>query len=158
MRRVLLAALLTAAACADDASPLPSATIIESLPAQLDPDDDTADDLTIRVSYSDGDGDLGGGTAEVVDCRASGLLTVLAIPPIASEAAVMEGVPIEGELDLLVADVGRVAPDPATPAACADVGVTAAPTADSVTFCVTLIDAAGNRGPGDCTTGTVLTN
>jgi hypothetical protein len=149
MRRACLILLAALAACSDP-SALPEAEVLAQMPASLDPDDDGADDLTIQVRYADGDGDLGGGVAEVVDCRAEGLVTALELPPIASAAAVAEGVPIEGELELLVADVGRVEPAPALPAACTELGVTTLAAGETV-FCVILVDAAGHRGRGDCT-------
>ncbi len=152
---LLLALLALLAACSDEPA-APTVAIVESSPAQLAPDDDATDDLSIVVRYHDGDGDLGQGTAEVIDCRADGLVTRLALPPIASAQAVSDGVPIEGELELLVADVGRGPPAAAVPAACAELGVTLAPAADAVTFCVVLVDAAGHRGKGACTSSISL--
>jgi hypothetical protein len=140
---------VSAAACTDFTE-APAAVILDTAPLELDPARDDADDLTIRVEYTDGDGDLGGGLAEIVDCRAEDLAIRLELPPIASDAAVGEGVPISGTLDLVVADIGAVTLGSAAPAACADLGV-AAPLAGEVVFCVSLIDAAGNQGPGDCT-------
>ena len=154
MRHLAVLALLLGAACSDPAA-APTVEILEAAPELLVPDDDAADDLTLVVRYHDGDGDLGEGVAEVIDCRAEGLVTRLALPPIASDEAVANGVPIEGELELLVADVGRVTPAAAAPAACAALGV-AAPVAGAVRFCVVLIDAAGHRGQGACTAGTAL--
>lgn len=149
-------AFVLIAAC-DEPSNAPGAQVLTAAPTMLDPDDDMADDLTIDVHYTDGDADLGGGSAEVIDCRADKLITTLLLPPIASEQAIADGVPIEGDLTLLVADIGRVDPDSAVPAACAELGVTAAPSADSVVFCVVLVDAAGHRGGGDCTDSIAIT-
>ena len=145
-----LAAALLLLACGGDSDPNPNATIIEFSPESLDPLDDTADDLTIRVEYADGDGDLGEGTAIVHDCRVSDLMVVFELPPIASAEAVDEGVPIEGTLELIVADVSALAPASAAPAACTELGV-AAPIDGEAIFCVVLVDAAGNSGTGDCT-------
>src|SRR4051794_3137597 len=65
-------------------------------------------DLTLGVHYRDGDGNLGGGEAEVQDCRGAELVTKLALPRIASDEAVKAGVAIEGELDLHVYAIGDV--------------------------------------------------
>lgn len=135
--------------CGDD-DPAPTVEIMEVTPESLDPSSDAADDLSIVVRYADSDGDLGGGTADVHDCRAADLVTSMQIPPIASEEAVAEGVAIEGMLELVVADIGDVTVDSAAPPACADLGVEA-PSAGQAVFCVILTDAAGNAGVGDCT-------
>jgi len=138
---ILLA--LCAAACAAD--PAPSASIESATPEQLTPSDDALDDLTITLRYDDGDGDLGGGVAEVHDCRADGLMIELAIPPIAAE----RDQHITGALELHVNDVGEVAAG-ALPKPCADLGARA-PGANTAVFCVVLVDTAGHRGNGDCT-------
>lgn len=150
MMRTLMV-LLLAAACGDDFSDAPVATIVSATPDALVADDDGADDITLVVHYQDGDGDLGGGTAEIADCRRASVVTVVPLPEIASPDAVESGVMIEGDLELLVADVGLVDPDATVPPACADLGVTAIPASGEVVLCVTLVDAAGNRGDGDCT-------
>ena len=154
MRRAALLLVLLAGCSSESA--VPTATILETAPALLDPDDDAADDLTIVVRYHDGDGDLGGGVAEVIDCRVENLVTTLALPPIASDEAVAEGVPIDGELELLVADVGRVPAEPVVTPECVRLGVPETPIADAVSFCVVLVDAAGHRGPGACTSPVAL--
>jgi hypothetical protein len=141
------AALL--AACGSDPDPAPAATVVSSTPDSLDTASDDTDDVTIVVAYTDGDGDLGQGFAEITDCR-SGVVTRLAIPPLASQEGIDEGVPISGELELHVADVGLVAPASTPPQICADLGI-GAMTADQVVFCVILIDAGGLSGSGDCT-------
>ncbi len=143
----LAAALL--GACGSDADPAPTAVVISSTPESLDTASDNTDDVTIRVAYTDGDGDLGSGFADVTDCRA-GVLTRIPIPPLATQEAIDQGVPIEGELDLLVADVGLVEPVATPPQVCADLGIGVLP-ADQVVFCVVLVDAGGKSGPGDCT-------
>ena len=134
---------LVAAACSDD--PAPGATIKTATPNQLVPSDDARNDLTITVRYDDGDGDLGGGVAAVHDCRASELVTELAIPQIAADA----GQHITGTLELHVNDIGAIE-GAALPDACDELGV-AALAADTAVFCVVLTDAAGHRGGGDCT-------
>lgn len=145
--RLRLVAILGLAACgASDPSPI--ATITAATPDQLVADDDARDDLTITVAYDDADGDLGTGVAEVHDCRADGVVTMLAIPAIAPSGVAGDD-RITGTLDLHVNDVGVVAPA-SLPAACADLGVTA-PAAGEAVFCVVLIDAAGHAGAGDCT-------
>jgi hypothetical protein len=147
MKRVLLA-VLALAACGDpDTSP--SATIIEVTPESLDPALDDADDLTIRLEYADGDADLGGGSAAVHDCRADGVVVELLIPPLASDKAVKEGVPVEGVLDLIVNDVGWIEPDADLPPACDDHGAPELADGEAV-FCVVLTDSAGHSGDGDC--------
>jgi hypothetical protein len=138
-------ALAGAALGACTADPTPSAAIQAATPDQLTPSDDALDDLTITLRYDDGDGDLGGGVAEVTDCRADGLTIELAIPPIASE----RGQHITGTLDLHVNDIGDVAAV-ALPALCAKLGVKPL-AAHTAVFCVVLGDAAGHRGDGDCT-------
>jgi hypothetical protein len=141
----LLCTLLAAAACSDPVAP--SARVVSAAPDRLVPSDDALDDLVITVAYEDGDGDLGGGTAEVHDCRADGLRTDLAIPAIAPDAVV--GEPIRATLALHVNDIGAIAAGVA-PDACRDLGVDGAG-ADAAVFCVILVDAAGNAGDGDCT-------
>jgi hypothetical protein len=150
MKTFLLAALLAAAACTDSSAP--NATVDSSNPERLVASDDALDDLVITVSYEDGDGDLGGGTAEVHDCRADGLRTELPIPEIAPDAVI--GKPIRGKLELHVNDIGAIAPG-AAPVACRDLGV-ADVAAGAAVFCVILVDAAGNEGAGDCTSEIAL--
>src|SRR5262249_18478205 len=130
-------------ACTSD--PAPSATITSATPDQLMPADDALDDLTISLRYDDGDGDLGGGVAEVHDCRTDELKIELAIPPIAAE----RGRHITGTLELHVNNIGAIDAD-ALPKACADLGV-AALAANTAVFCVVLVDTAGHHGGGDCT-------
>ena len=139
--------LLFALAACGDADPDPTATITAATPESLAPDDDTRDDLTIIIRYDDGDGDLGDGFAEIHDCRADGLVTELPIPAIAPDGVVGEH--ITGTLELHVNDVGAIA-STALPETCADLGVAELASAETV-FCVMLVDAAGNRGDGDCT-------
>src|SRR5262245_60220774 len=120
MRRLALIALCLAACSSED--PKPSAKIVSAMPDELYSTMDSADDLAIVVDYHDGDGDLGGGFVHVRDCRAADVVTELDIPPIASMEATDKGVPIEGTLDVTVADVGLITPE-ALPQACADLGV-----------------------------------
>jgi hypothetical protein len=124
------------------------ATLLEATPQALDPSHDESNDLTLRVRYQHPSALLGDGTALVHDCRADGLTTRLAIPPIASQEAKDRGVPIAGELTLLVPDVGRVSALGTSPA-CA-----LAPepsTTDRAVFCVVLVDTTGTEAPAGCT-------
>ena len=151
--RALLLASALLAGCTDE-NPNPTATVTAATPDTLTPADDLLDDLTITIEYADGDGDLGGGTAEVHDCRGNGLVTALLIPQIAAPAVVDAKTPNTGTLDLHVNDVGALATaELAT--ACADLGA-AAPTSTETAFCVILVDAAGHRGDGDCTAAITL--
>ncbi len=149
---ILAAAVMafSAGACGSDEDPVPSVTIVAASPDMLDPSDDLADDLSIMVQYSDGDADLGGGVADIYDCRSEGLVSQLAIPAIATQEAVDKGVPIEGTMELVVTDIGDVWPDASAPAVCAELGV-ADPTNGEAVFCVLLTDLAGNISTGDCT-------
>lgn len=142
---VLLAALAALAGCGSD-SPAPSVTVESVTPDHVTLSDDAANDVELIVRYSDGDGDLGGGTAEIHDCRADALVTSLAIPAIASPDRI--GQPISGELDLYVTDIGPAATE-AVPATCKELGV-AALDASTTVLCVVLVDAKGHRGTGDC--------
>ncbi|MGH9886999.1 MAG: hypothetical protein ACREBE_15850 [bacterium] len=96
------------------------------------------------VHYDDSDGDLGGGTVDIYDCRATAAMTELAIPEIAPE----RGQHIAGTLELHVNDIGDLASDE-LPAACEELGVRPL-AADTAVFCVILVDTAGHRGGGDC--------
>lgn len=146
---LLVSGCLLAVACGGGEQ-APIVSISSASPESLDPSLDNRDDLTILVEYMDGDGDLGDGVAQVHDCRANDLVILYDIPPIASEDAVDEGVPIQGDLELIVNDVGEIALSRNAPEVCADLGVED-PVEGEVTFCVVLIDAAGNIGAGDCT-------
>jgi len=147
--KLLLLAVTLFAACTDE-DPAPSATVTSATPDTLTTEDDRLDDLTIAIDYADGDGDLGGGTAEVHDCRANGIVTALLIPDIAAASVVKAKTPITGSLDLHVNDVGAlVTAELATE--CANLGAPA-PTPTETAFCVILVDVAGHRGDGDCTT------
>jgi len=139
---VLTVAGVAIAGCTDD--PAPRAAIQSALPDQLVPSDDARNDLTLVVRYDDSDGDLGGGTVEVHDCRAAAM-TELAIPEIAPE----RGQHIAGTLELHVNDIGELAGGE-LPAACEELGVRPL-AADTAVFCVILVDDAGHRGGGDCT-------
>ena len=148
MRIQQLLVIVLAAGCGAD-SPAPSAYVEGATPDRLTMSDDTANDLTITVSYDDHDGDLGGGIAEVHDCRADTLVTMLPIPTIAPPNVVADHSHITGKLDLDVNDIGSVSSMP-LPQMCADLGVTQLDT-DTTRFCVILVDAAGHKGDGDCT-------
>jgi hypothetical protein len=149
---LLAAALFTG--CSDD-DPAPSATVKSATPDTLTTEDDRLDDLTIVIDYADGDGDLGGGTAEVHDCRANGLVTELLIPEIAAPSIVKGKTPISGSLDLHVNDVGAFATAEIADA-CDELGAPM-PTSSETAFCVILVDTAGHRGEGDCTAVITLT-
>src|SRR5689334_20478059 len=110
MRALLLSALV-ACGCADHSL---TVTVVDAAPLTLAP---ASPDLTVKVRYHDGDANLGGGRALLHDCRGADLVTELALPPIASEAAVQAGVPIEGELDLTVQNV-RAVETPSLPDLC----------------------------------------
>jgi hypothetical protein len=126
----------------------PNARVESATPDTLVADDDRLDDLTITIAYDDGDGDLGGGTAELHDCRADALVTSLPIPLIAPDSIAGEK-PISGTLDVHVNDVGAIDAQ-AVPKTCADLGIDAMSAGQAV-FCVVLVDKAGHRGAGDCT-------
>lgn len=145
MRGALMLTLFAAACASDD--PAPIVHVVSATPDELSPNDDLADDVRILVEYEDADGDLGDGIARVHDCRGEQLVTELAIPAIAPEGVI--GSPIKGSLDLHVTDVGAGAPG-TLPTVCDELGVGAL-AADETVFCVVLVDAAGNAGPGDCT-------
>ncbi len=149
MSRILLVASVAALLGCGETEVAPSAVIVEVAPDTIDPARDNADDLTIRLEYADGDADLGGGSAAVHDCRADGVVVELLIPPLASDKAVKEGVPIEGVLDLIVNDVGWIEPDADLPPACDDHGAPELADGEAV-FCVVLTDSAGHSGDGDC--------
>lgn len=153
MKTILLACLLAASAC--DSTVAPTAIIKTATPDRLVLSDDSLDDLVITVEYDDGDGDLGGGVAQVYDCRADGLRTDLPLPAIAPGPVVDEGRPITGTLELHVNDVGELAAA-AVPEACRDLGVGDVG-ANAAVFCVVLVDAAGHEGDGDCTHEIALT-
>jgi hypothetical protein len=134
------------AACSTDIAP--NATVESTAPDMLTANDDRLDDLTITVGYEDGDGDLGGGTAEVTDCRGPDLVTALPIPAIAPDGVAGEK-KIAGTLEIHVNDVGAL--DVASvPKTCTDLGVADMPAKQAI-FCITLVDKAGHRGGGDCT-------
>lgn len=147
---VSCAALCAAASLLGCADPAPTVEILAVSPDVLSASEDDRDDLTLTLRYTDADGDLGQGQARILDCRAEGLETVLPIPRIAPDEAVARGVAIEGELTLVVADVGAFPPSEDAPAACAALGVSA-PVDGAQRFCVVLTDAAGNTGEGACT-------
>jgi len=149
--RYVMFALVVGCSSAD---PAPSAHVESATPDSLTPDDDSLDDLTITVGYDDGDGDLGGGTATVYDCRGDDLVTTLAIPAIAPDGVVKAKDEITGTLDLHVNDVGAV--DSTTLASkCSDLGVSALSAGQTV-FCVELTDAGGKTGHGDCTSAITI--
>lgn len=133
----------------------PSLEILATSPGVLSASDDDADDLTITVGYFDPDGDLGRGSARIVDCRADGLVTLLPIPRIAAEEAIKRGIAISGEMALVVSDIGIIQPSPVLAAECVELGV-APISADAPVFCLTLADAAGHASDGACTAPVLL--
>jgi hypothetical protein len=142
--RALLLCVFAAAGCGD---PVPEVEILEVTPTVVDPAADAGNDVRLRLRYADGDGDLGSGVAEVTDCRRAGLVTEVALPAIASDEAVAEGVSIDGELVVAVADV--LAVESATGDGCTAFGA-AAPGAGQASFCVVLVDTSDNRSEADC--------
>src|SRR5262249_48117854 len=125
MTRTIGFGLLIIAACTSE-SATPTVSVRSAAPDRLTMSDDAANDLTIAVTYADGDGDLGGGTAEIHDCRADAVITSLAIPQIAPPDVVKAKSLISGELDLYVTDVGTVDAAP-IPTVCTDLGVAELP-------------------------------
>lgn len=146
MRKLVLVSMLVACS---DAGPNPNVTVKSATPDTLVSSDDALDDVTITVDYDDGDGDLGGGAAEVHDCRADGIVTSLVLPQIAPEQVDGDS-RITGSLELHVNDVGSLALG-TQPKLCADLGVTSL-SANETIFCVVLVDRKGHKGDGDCTT------
>ena len=142
MRRLSIA-LCAVSACGGD--PVPQVEILEATPASIVTSVDSANDVTLRVRYFDENADIGEGLAEIHDCRVDGLVTTLALPPIANEEAVVEDVTIEGELSLLVSDISDVSGPPG----CAAFGAPP-PAAGKLSLCVVLVDLAQNRSAADC--------
>jgi hypothetical protein len=136
------------AGCGQD-DPAPSVAVESATPDRLTMSDDAANDVTVRVRYDDADGDLGGGTAEVHDCRGDQLVTSLPIPPIAPDNLVADKAHITGTLELHVNDIGA-ARSTGIPTPCYELGIDPQPI-DQTVLCVFLIDAAGHHGAGDCT-------
>ncbi len=130
------------------ASPVPEVEVLGVTPDSIDVSLDSANDVTLTLRYADGDGDLGGGMARVIDCRGSDVAVELALPPIANDEAVDEAVAIEGELALLVNDVIALERDERS--GCADLPNAVIPGDGEVSFCVELIDAAGHVSEPDC--------
>jgi hypothetical protein len=149
-RALVLGAILT---CGCGSEPAPVVEILEVTPDAVVAALDAQNDVTLRLHYSDEDGDLGDGIAEIHDCRVEGLVTRIELPPIANENATSEGVAIEGELSLLVEDISEL--EPGAPG-CAAFGQPA-PAEGELTLCAVLIDAAGHASAADCTDGIHLT-
>jgi hypothetical protein len=140
-------ALLVLTGCSSDPVP-PTVSIVSQAPDGLVPGSDDEDDVSLRLAYEDGDGDLGGGIMYVHDCRDAEGEVRLPIPVVAAEEIVEDMQPISGELIALVPDIDA-APADATPAPlCAEQGVTL--TADSLVLCVVLEDSAGGRSGVAC--------
>ena len=145
---VLVSLLGVSAGCGSNA---PTVEIVDAGPLALDASDDAHDDLTLHLRYTDPDGDLGGGKVEVYDCRADGIVTTYALPEIASKQAEAEGVAIGGTLTVIVPDVGVVT-SASTPEVCRALG------ASATSFCVVLVDAAGDASEGACTKGVTVSD
>ncbi|MEZ4295232.1 MAG: hypothetical protein R3B70_09675 [Polyangiaceae bacterium] len=144
---LLAASVALLAACTG--AEAPTVEILGAAPQELVASDDGSDDLTLTLRYADADGDLGQGTATVIDCRAPGLVTIVDLPRIANDEAVKQGVSIAGELALVLSDVGHVPVSGDLPPDCVDLGADAG--SDSARpFCVFLTDAAGHESEGAC--------
>jgi hypothetical protein len=141
------------AGCSDVA---PTVEVVKANPTSLDTSRDELDDLELHLAYTDPDGDLGGGEVVVHDCRAEGLVVRLPLPRIATPEGVAEGVSIEGELTVVVTDVGALVAAPEPAAACRELGI-GAPAGGAQAICVVLVDAAGNESVGDCTEPITIT-
>jgi len=145
---------LVLAGCTSSSDPTPTVEITAVTPESLTASDDTLDDIAITVHYEDGDGDLGGGSAVIHDCRGEALVTTLDLPAIAPPNIVDGHEPISGELDLHVDDVGDQAAA-AMPSLCRDLGVHDLETGTTI-FCVELVDHAGHTSAGACTNGIAI--
>jgi hypothetical protein len=144
--------VLISTACGSDAAVSGELRIdlVSYSPDQLTATDDARDDLALVVHYDDPDADLGGGTAEVQDCRGAALASVLDLPAIASEAAIAAKAPIRGELTLHVEDIGAIGEGTALPELCRE-GKARAPRAGEALFCLRLVDMAGHVSNVVCT-------
>jgi hypothetical protein len=146
------AIVLISVACGSDAEPSGELRIelVSYSPDQLLASDDAKDDLALVVHYDDPDADLGGGTAEVQDCRAAALASVLDLPAIASEAAIAAKAPISGELTLHVEDIGAISEAAALPELCTK-GKASTPGEGEAVFCLRLVDTGGHVSNVVCT-------
>jgi hypothetical protein len=144
--------VLISAACsgADGAPGVLRIELLSYSPEQLIASDDLKDDLALVVHYDDPDGDLGGGMAEVQDCRGAALHSVLDLPAIASAEAIAAKARITGELTLHVEDIGPLTEVGALPALCRE-GEAQPPRAGEARFCLRLVDSAGHVSNVVCT-------
>lgn len=140
-------ALLLLTGCSSEPQP-PTVSIISQAPAAIVVGNDDEDDVSLRLAYEDGDGDLGGGVMYVHDCRDATSEIQFPIPVVASPEIVEEMQPISGELIALVPDIGAASSDATAPALCDELGVTLTP--DELVLCVMLEDSAGGRSDGAC--------
>ncbi len=140
--------------CSADPIP-PTVSIVSQAPAQLVVGDDDEDDLSLRLGYEDGDGDLGGGVVHVYDCRDGSATLDLPIGEVASPEIVEEKQPITGELIALIPDISAAPADAAPPPVCTELG--AVPSDGELLVCVTIEDAAGQLSDGACSAPFALT-
>ncbi len=133
------------AGCGGEPAP-PTVRVIGQAPPALVVGADAEDDVSLRLAFEDGDGDLGGGVMTVHDCRTTDGRLELPIPELASEAVRDRGQPISGELIALVPDVAAADGGPAP--FCSRLGADAS--ASSLVLCVELRDSAGNASDGAC--------
>ena len=147
-RCFMLAAMLAIfAGCADDGV-VPTVEVLEITPDAIDTTVDAQNDVTIRLRYSDPDGDLGEGRAIITDCRGSDIQIEMDLPPIANGEAVDKKRAINGEVSLLLADV--IAVERGASSACEGMPNATLPLEGEVSYCVQLEDSAGNVSDADC--------
>ncbi len=126
----------------------PTVSIIAQAPSSLVVGLDEQDDVSLRLAYEDGDGDLGGGILIIRDCRDARTALELPIPPIAAPEEVEDARPISGELLALVPDIAVAAPGATPSAVCQAMGVLAS--TEELVLCVELIDDAGQKSNRAC--------
>jgi hypothetical protein len=147
MRSSLVLGVAWLLGCGADPVP-PTVSIISQAPSTIVLGVDDEDDVSLRLAYEDGDGDIGGGVVHVHDCRDSDGLLELPIPTVASPEIVEQQQSITGELIALVPDISA-APSGATPAnMCSELGVVLAD--DELIFCIVIEDNAKQQSTGVC--------
>jgi hypothetical protein len=139
--------VLLALGCGSDPV-APEVSIVAQAPSSLVLGVDEEDDVSLRLGYEDGDGDLGGGVVHIYDCREEGASIALPIPEVASPEAVEDRTPISGELLALVPDIATASSDAEPAALCQEQGVSVA--AGELVMCVTLEDAAAQQSVPTC--------
>lgn len=125
----------------------PTVSVVSQAPSSLTLGVDEEDDVSLRLGYEDGDGDIGGGVVHVHDCRDSSLSLDLPIPVVASPEIVEQKQKLTGELIALIPDISA-ASGQTPPSLCAELGVSAA--SDELVLCVTIEDSAGQSSDGAC--------